>query len=111
MIKELVKVASKLDALGLTKEADYLDKMIAKIAGRDGYWSASKQKFDGASLFAEDQDYDYFKECGYSDRDPSRWFGEARWEGDEGCGQKMMKDGSVINGWRGPNPNMKTVSD
>ena len=32
MIKELVKVATKLDSLGLTKKADFLDKMIEKIA-------------------------------------------------------------------------------
>ena len=32
MIKELVKVATKLDELGLTKEADFLDKMIEKIS-------------------------------------------------------------------------------
>ena len=32
MIKELVKVAGKLDELGLTKEADFLDKMISKLA-------------------------------------------------------------------------------
>ena len=33
MLKELVKVASKLDALGLTREADVVDALIQKIAG------------------------------------------------------------------------------
>lgn len=32
MIKELVKVATRLDALGLTKEADVVDRLIRKIA-------------------------------------------------------------------------------
>jgi len=33
MLKDLLKVASKLDALGLTKEADVVDALIQKIAG------------------------------------------------------------------------------
>ena len=35
MIKELIKVANHLDKLGLTKEADYLDRIIFKIAASD----------------------------------------------------------------------------
>lgn len=35
MIKELTKVANHLDKLGLTKEADYLDRIIFKIAASD----------------------------------------------------------------------------
>jgi len=33
MLKELTKIANKLDGLGLTKEADLLDKVISKMAG------------------------------------------------------------------------------
>lgn len=33
MLRELVKMASKLDALGLTKEADTIDALIEKMAG------------------------------------------------------------------------------
>lgn len=33
MIKDLIKVANKLDSLGLTKEADFLDSIINKNAG------------------------------------------------------------------------------
>ncbi len=32
MLKELVKIANKLDALGLSKEADILDSFISKVA-------------------------------------------------------------------------------
>lgn len=32
MLKDLVKVANKLDSIGLTKEADYLDEVITKLA-------------------------------------------------------------------------------
>lgn len=32
MIKDLIKVANKLDSLGLQKEADYLDSVIRKLA-------------------------------------------------------------------------------
>jgi len=35
MIKELVKVATRLDALGLTAEADVVDTLIRKIAATD----------------------------------------------------------------------------
>lgn len=34
MLKELLKVASKLDSLGLTREADVVDALIQKIAGK-----------------------------------------------------------------------------
>ena len=33
MLKELLKVANKLDALGLSKEADTVDALIRKMAG------------------------------------------------------------------------------
>ena len=36
MIKDLAKVANKLDSIGLTKEADFLDKMISKLASHYG---------------------------------------------------------------------------
>ena len=35
MVKDLIKVATKLDSLGLTREASYLDSLIRKIAGED----------------------------------------------------------------------------
>jgi len=35
MLKDLVKMASKLDALGLSKEADVIDNLVRKIAGSD----------------------------------------------------------------------------
>ena len=35
MLKDLVKMASKLDALGLSKEADTIDTLIRKIASRE----------------------------------------------------------------------------
>jgi len=33
MLKDLIKVSNRLDALGLTKEADYLDSVIKKLSG------------------------------------------------------------------------------
>ena len=35
MLKDLVKMASKLDALGLSKEADVIDSLVRKIASRE----------------------------------------------------------------------------
>jgi hypothetical protein len=35
MLKDLVKMASKLDALGLSKEADVIDNLVRKIASRE----------------------------------------------------------------------------
>jgi hypothetical protein len=45
MLKNLVKVANRLDSLGLTKEADAVDKFIRKMAGGHGdpgNWSESE---------------------------------------------------------------------
>jgi hypothetical protein len=40
MLKDLVKLSNRLDSLGLTKEADFLDSCIKKIAGdRDSYYN------------------------------------------------------------------------
>jgi len=36
MIKELLSVANKMDQVGLTKEADYIDFVIKKLSGYDG---------------------------------------------------------------------------
>jgi hypothetical protein len=36
MIKELVSVANKLDQVGLTKEADYIDSVIRKLSSDNG---------------------------------------------------------------------------
>jgi hypothetical protein len=38
MIKQLIKVASELDAAGFTKEADQVDAIIKKLAGKAA-WS------------------------------------------------------------------------
>ena len=35
MLKQIVKIANKLDSLGLIKEADFLDQLIKKIASDD----------------------------------------------------------------------------
>lgn len=37
MLKELIKMAGEFDQLGLTKEANTVDAMIAKIAGHDDF--------------------------------------------------------------------------
>jgi hypothetical protein len=33
MLKDLVKVANRLDSLGLTREADAIDGLVKKMAG------------------------------------------------------------------------------
>jgi hypothetical protein len=40
MLKDLIKVANELDALGLTKEADVVDSLIGKVAGK---WSHKRK--------------------------------------------------------------------
>lgn len=34
MLRQLAKVANRLDLIGLTKDADYIDSVIVKVAGR-----------------------------------------------------------------------------
>jgi len=52
MIKNIAKIANKLDALGLTKEADILDRYITKVAGIAQFGGT----IEGASGFAPPQD-------------------------------------------------------
>jgi len=40
MLKDLIKVANKLDQLGLQKEADYIDFVIKKISSDDFTYEA-----------------------------------------------------------------------
>jgi len=54
MIKDLIKVATKLDSLGLTREASYLDSLIRKIAAEG----------------SDDPDYDYAMTLKSDDEDP-----------------------------------------
>lgn len=56
MIKDLVKVATKLDSLGLKREADYIDSLIRKIAGE----GSGDPAYDYAmTLKSDDEDPDY----------------------------------------------------
>jgi hypothetical protein len=54
MVKDLIKVATKLDSLGLTREASYLDSLIRKIAAEG----------------SDDPDYDYAMSLKSDDEDP-----------------------------------------
>jgi hypothetical protein len=44
MIKDLIKIANRLDSLGLTKEADFLDSIIKKVALTEEDFSRGKMK-------------------------------------------------------------------
>ena len=62
MLKDLTKVASKLDKLGLTAEADFIDSLILKLASEEGMISAAEESI--LSLKKKIKDY-------YGDRLPS----------------------------------------
>ena len=47
MLRELVKIANRLDNLGLNKEADILDGFISKIAGFDDWTGIPKEEPKG----------------------------------------------------------------
>ena len=54
MIKQLIKIANKLDKRGLAKEADLLDKIILKLAGSGEFyedWDLNKEE----EIIQEDQ--------------------------------------------------------
>lgn len=61
MLKELTKIANKLDKLGLTKEADLLDKIITKMAGMGegppAYMSAGPE--DSDLQMTEEGEFEY----------------------------------------------------
>jgi hypothetical protein len=55
MIKDLARVANRLDGLGLTKEADFLDALIKKIAQEESQFSkAIEVTQDEAESWQED---------------------------------------------------------
>ncbi len=55
MLRELVKIANKLDNLGLNKEADTIDNLISKIAYNDWTGSeASSAKKERESQFGKE---------------------------------------------------------
>lgn len=81
MLKDLVKMANKLDALGLSKEADVIDNLVRKIASREdelqSYMSDSEY---GMSMGTADADME-----GYlSDVNPEDLSGEDSLNFDEG---------------------------
>jgi len=85
MIKQLIKLANHLDKKGLTKEADYLDAVIRKIATNSVFYYKSpkttttgKESFD---LWAENQ-HGFFK-----------WEGELSPDWVLVCTQKEMASG------------------
>jgi len=48
MLKELTKVANKLDDIGLSKEADYLDSLIQKLADLDDEPTGDEPTHEGS---------------------------------------------------------------
>ena len=59
MLKELVKVANRLDHLGLQKEADVIDNFIQKVAGGRNYGTSfvERRDEDGRSIGMVGLDY------------------------------------------------------
>ena len=54
MLKDLVKMASKLDALGLSKEADVIDNLVRKIAANhDPMYDPDAPTYDEDVPFSE----------------------------------------------------------
>ena len=53
MIKELLAVANKMDVVGLTKEADYIDFVIKKLSGYEDDPESAVDYFDSNRIFKE----------------------------------------------------------
>lgn len=82
MIKELVKVATRLDALGLTKEADVIDALIRKMAadsetGYDEFYimwnSLSNEEKDNLNFETRKFQSYYDSFCEDPESDLGRW--------------------------------------
>ncbi len=57
MLRELVKIANKLDFLGLTKEADIIDSEILKLASEDVFQKLGAAVDDLISMVGSDASY------------------------------------------------------
>lgn len=53
MIKELLAVANKMDVVGLTKEADYIDFVIKKLSGYEDDPESAVDYFDSNRIVKE----------------------------------------------------------
>lgn len=80
MLKELTKIANKLDGLGLTKEADLLDKVISKMAGIGEGSPAYMSKGPGDSELEvnESGEFEYPEEKALKGTDHPSYGGKAK---------------------------------
>ena len=68
MIKGLVRIANKLDSIGLAKEADILDSVITKIANDPDFeyldedFNSESYDLDNSGSSEEDEDEEYFED-------------------------------------------------
>lgn len=62
MIKDLVSVANKLDSIGLTKEADFLDNLILKIAAPPMIDVFPLDKNEPTASYEQDEDGNFIED-------------------------------------------------
>ena len=58
MISELIKIANKLDAIGLTKEADYIDSIIRMAGKKDKDFISLKPSDEKARYIESKSDWE-----------------------------------------------------
>jgi hypothetical protein len=62
MLKQLIGFANHLDSLGLTQEADYLDKLIMSADDTNVSWHPSEWAEDGQSAYKHGHVIDAYKD-------------------------------------------------
>lgn len=62
MLKDLVSVANKLDGLGLTKDADFLDNLILKIAAPPMIDVFPLDKNEPTAIYEQDEDGNFIED-------------------------------------------------
>lgn len=92
MMKELVKVATRLDALGLAKEADAVDRLIRKIA-TDSHMNNHRPGDSGA----EDEEVDVDEWDSLSEEEKTRRANDAYDFEDLLLRDRIFNDNAVAN--------------
>lgn len=99
MLKDLVKVASRLNSLGLSSEANFIDSVVRKFAGENSRGRGPERVYDETpTRFNQALPLKAETEVGYDFIDPSEWTDQPGRKGGDWGPSKETEDAERIEG-------------
>lgn len=99
MLKDLVKVASRLNSLGLSSEANFIDSVVRKFAGENSKGRGPERVYDETpTRFNQALPLKAETEVGYDFIDPSEWTDQPGRKGGDWGPSKETEDAERIEG-------------